>query len=73
MKIMAKYETKSLTIYHKQYKLPVLEGNSFNNIQEKITERQSIIKNEKRVKKSIFGIIKTTEKLTFEGKFINYK
>ena len=66
---MAKYETKNLTIYNKLYKLPVLEGNYFNYIQEQIKERQSLIKKEKRVKKSIFGIIKVTKKLTFEEKF----
>ena len=67
--MMANYQTKTLTIYNKQYKLPVLERDYFSNIQNQIQERQSIIKNKQNIKKSFFGIIKTTEKLTFEEQF----
>jgi hypothetical protein len=82
---MANHSTKSITIYQKTYQLPVLEDNSFQQIQSQIKQRQQVIKNQKRViikqrqvqKKSLFGLLsntetieeKTTKQLSFEDKF----
>ena len=82
---MANHETKTITIYQKNYRLPVLNGGSFEQIQSQIKQRQEVIKNqhqeivkrETRQKKSLFGLlsktetvrIKTRQKLTFEQKF----
>lgn len=82
---MANHTTKSITIYQKTYQLPVLEGDSFQQIQRQIKQRQHIIKNEKleiikqkiMEKKSFFGLTsksetiptKKIEDLTFEEQF----
>jgi hypothetical protein len=63
------HDTKSITIYKKTYQLPVLEGASFDRLQNNIKQRQQIIKHQKRHKKSFFGIIKKSENITFEEKF----
>jgi hypothetical protein len=66
---MANHTTKSITIYQKTYQLPVLEGDSFQQIQTQIKQRQQIIKQQKRTKKVLFGLYQTIQELSFEDKF----
>jgi hypothetical protein len=66
---MANHETKTITIYQKNYQLPILNGGSFEEIQSQIKQRQQVIKNqhreivkrETRQKKSLFGLFSKTE------------
>ena len=51
---MANHETKTITIYQKNYQLPILNGGSFEEIQSQIKQRQQVIKGENREKKSLF-------------------
>ncbi len=59
---------KEIKVFKQTYKLPVIGGNSFDNFQARIQQRQAIIKTGKREEK-VFLWIKGEKEVDFEERF----